>query len=72
VELGAPVALASPRIARFWATAAWTLHAGILLTMAIGFFYPLTGVAFACLLDLERHPRLARFAGLLGGAVSDP
>jgi hypothetical protein len=67
VELGAPVALASPRLARAWSIAAWCFHAGILMTMAIGFFYPLSGVAFASLLDIERHPRIARLARLLAG-----
>jgi hypothetical protein len=69
VELGAPVALASPRLARAWSAAAWCFHAGILLTMAIGFFYPLSGVAFASLLDVERHPRIARLARFLGGGA---
>ena len=36
--------------------------AGILLSMAIGFFYPLTGIAFASLLPLERSERLVRLA----------
>lgn len=50
VELGAPVALVSPRAARAWCAAAWLFHLGILATMAIGFFYPLTLVAFSPLL----------------------
>jgi hypothetical protein len=60
VELGAPIALASPRLARIWCAFAWLFHVGILATMAIGFFYPLSGVAFASLLELDRHPKLAR------------
>ena len=38
VELGAPVALVSPRTGRVWSALAWTFHAGILATMWIGFF----------------------------------
>lgn len=50
VELGAPLALVGPRAARTWCALAWLFHVGILATMAIGFFYPLTGIAFAPLL----------------------
>jgi hypothetical protein len=67
VELGAPIALASPRIARVWAILAWTFHVGILATMAIGFFYPLSGVAFASLVDLTRSARLSRLLAKLSG-----
>ena len=56
VELGAPLALASHRVARGWVLLAWSFHAGILATMAIGFFYPLSGIAFAPLLAVERLP----------------
>lgn len=69
VELGAPVALASPRLARIWAGLAWCFHAGILVTMAIGFFYPLSGVAFTSLLDVERSPRLVRVLRKISGSV---
>ncbi|MFO0735700.1 MAG: hypothetical protein U0270_07465 [Labilithrix sp.] len=54
VELGAPVALVSPRTGRVWAALAWTFHAGILATMWIGFFYPLSGVALLSLLPAEK------------------
>lgn len=67
VELGAPLALASPRMARVWSVLAWTFHVGILATMAIGFFYPLSGVAFASLLELEKFPRLSRMVERLSG-----
>jgi hypothetical protein len=60
VEIGAPIALASPRTARAWALLAWLFHVGILVTMAIGFFYPLSGVALAPLLSVERLPLLRR------------
>ncbi len=61
VELGAPLALASPRVAKGWALLAWSFHLGILATMAIGFFYPLSGIAFAPLLAVERLPLVRRF-----------
>jgi hypothetical protein len=51
-----------------WAALAWAFHLGILAAMAIGFFYPLSGVAFASLLDLERFPRLARWLSKVSGA----
>ncbi|MBS2015739.1 MAG: hypothetical protein JST00_22825 [Deltaproteobacteria bacterium] len=50
VELGAPLALVGPRASRAWCAAAWLFHLGILATMAIGFFYPISAVAFASLL----------------------
>lgn len=62
VELGAPVALVSRRLARAWGLLAWLFHVGILATMAIGFFYPLSGVAFAALLPVERVALLRRLA----------
>lgn len=67
VELGAPVALVSPRLARVWSIAAWLFHVGILVTMAIGFFYPLSGIAFVSMLDLSKSPRFARFLEKLSG-----
>ncbi|MBX3263860.1 MAG: hypothetical protein KIS78_09865 [Labilithrix sp.] len=63
VELGAPLALASRRATYAWAALAWLFHVGILATMAIGFFYPISGVAFAPLLPLERIGPLRRLAG---------
>lgn len=54
VELGAPVALVSWRWAAIWSSAAWLFHVGILALMAIGFPYPLVGVAFAPLFRCER------------------
>jgi hypothetical protein len=69
VELGAPVALASPRLARTWSVAAWLFHVGILATMAIGFFYPLSGVAFVSLLDVTKSKRLVRVLGRISGST---
>jgi hypothetical protein len=60
VELGAPLALVSDRVARAWVLLAWLFHVGIGVTMAIGFFYPLAGVAFAPLLAVERFPLVRR------------
>lgn len=53
LELGAPVALVGPRLARAWCGAAWLFHVGVLVVMAIGFPYPLAGVAFASFLRPE-------------------
>lgn len=60
VELGAPVALTSRRAALGWVLLAWSFHAGVLVSMAIGFFYPLTGFAFASFLPVERLSILRR------------
>lgn len=54
LELGAPIALLGPRLARIWAAAMWAFHVGVLLIMAIAFTYPLTGVAFAPMFAVEQ------------------
>jgi hypothetical protein len=54
VELGAPLALLSHRIARWWALAAWVFHVGVFAVMWIVFPYPLLGVAFAPFFAVER------------------
>lgn len=54
LELGAPIALFGPRLARIWAAAMWAFHLGVLVIMAIAFMYPLSGVAFAPLFEVER------------------
>jgi len=54
VELGAPLALLGRRWAVGWSAAAWVFHVGVLALMAVGFPYPLAGVAFAPLLPVER------------------
>lgn len=56
VELVAPLALLGRRWARNWAAAAWLLHATVLVVMAVGFPYQLTGVAFLPVLLLHRSP----------------
>jgi hypothetical protein len=67
VELGAPMALLSPRAARAWALVAWLFHVGIVSTMAIAFYYPLTGIAFAPLLSVEKMPLVERLRARVAG-----
>jgi hypothetical protein len=59
VELGAPLALLGGRWALAWAASVLAFHLGILTTMAIAFPYPLSGVALASLLPLEKAPARA-------------
>lgn len=54
LELGAPIALLGGQIARAWAIAVWSFHVGVVLTMNIVFFYPLSGGAFLPLVRAER------------------
>jgi len=54
VELGAPLALLHRRLARVWVLAAWGFHVGVVLTMNIWFPYPLFGVAYLPLFEVER------------------
>lgn len=59
VELGAPLALLGRRLGLLWAALALSFHLGVLATMAIAFPYPLSGVALASFVPLERlSPRL--------------
>ena len=46
IELAAPLALLGRRSASVWIAAAWVMHASVLVVMAVGFPYQLTGVAF--------------------------
>jgi hypothetical protein len=64
LELGAPVALLGRRAATVWVTAAWLFHVGVLVLMAIPFFYQLTLVAYAGFFPVERLSAAvrARFA----------
>lgn len=60
-ELGFPLALVSRTAARVLCATAYLFHLGVLLTMAIFFPYPLLGIAFAPLFDLEQiADRIAR------------
>lgn len=54
LELGAVVALAGGRPARWWALCAWGFHVGVVLLMNIWFLYPLLGLAFVPMLRAER------------------
>ncbi len=58
LEVGAPVALLSRKLARIWALGVWAFHWGILLMMAIAFAYPLSGIAFFSFLAPEGWKRL--------------
>ncbi len=54
VELGAPVALLSPRLGMVWAANAFVMHWGIFALMSITFRYQMLGVIFLSFLPLER------------------
>jgi uncharacterized protein YjbJ (UPF0337 family) len=68
VELVAPVALLGRRWARVWVTAAWLMHASVLVVMAVGFPYQLVGVAFLPVLLTSR----GRTSGTAARAVGRP
>lgn len=53
IELGAPLALLHPRIARVWVILIWSFHVGVLLVMYIFFHYPLLGFAFLPFFAIE-------------------
>ena len=70
LELLGPLALSHPSAARLWVFGVYGFHVGVLLTMAIAFPYPLSGVAFASFFACEglwRRRGLRRFAGFLRG-----
>jgi hypothetical protein len=58
LELGAPIALLRGRIRYGLITAVWAFHVGVLAMMWIAFFYPISGIAFASMLPVERLWRL--------------
>ena len=60
LELGAPLALVSPRFAVVFCAAAWLFHLGVLAVMAILFPYPLLGIAFAGFFEVEKLRDLRR------------
>ncbi|MBC7171790.1 MAG: hypothetical protein H5U40_05165 [Polyangiaceae bacterium] len=73
LELGAPLALVRRSIGRAWSVAVAGFHLGVLVLMAIGFAYPLTGAAFAAFFDLERvRARRARSASRAEEPVQIP
>jgi hypothetical protein len=59
LELGAPLALLNRRAAWVWVLGIWGFHLSVVVLMAIGFAYPLSGCAFASLFAVEclRHTR---------------
>jgi len=67
IECAAPLALCGPRVARWWALGAWSLHVGVLCCMAILFPYPLSGVAFLSFFAVEKLPIYAGFRRVLTG-----
>ena len=73
VEIGALAALTASKRARWiWAVSAWGFHVGVLALMAIGFPYPLSFVAYACLFDVERGgERLIQAVRRRTGKTSD-
>jgi hypothetical protein len=54
IELGAPLALLGGRVRHVWIGAAWLFHVAVLALMAITFFYPLSGIAYASMLHPDR------------------
>jgi len=64
LELVGPVVLWQPRLALIWAVGLWAFHLGVLLSMAIAFPYPLSGVAFASLFPCERLWQLGHLGAL--------
>lgn len=60
LELGAPIAMLRPAIGKVWSVMMWSFHAGVLALMAIGFFYPLTFIAYTPFFRVERLLRFVR------------
>ena len=54
LELGAPAALLSGRLGRFWCYGIWGFHLGVWLLMFILFPYAISGVSFAPFFEVER------------------
>jgi hypothetical protein len=54
LELGAPISLFGRRLAGIWALGTWSFHLGVAALMAIVFPYPVCGIAFAPLFEVER------------------
>lgn len=60
LELGAPLAMLRPAIGKVWSVMMWSFHLGVLALMAIGFFYPLTFIAYTPFFRVERLLRFVR------------
>ena len=54
LELGAPAAMLGKRVAAIWVIGVLGFHYGVLALMAIGFPYPMSGIAFASFFRVER------------------
>lgn len=63
IELLAPTALVGGRVRTVWVVSTWIMHVGILLSMFVGFGYPLFLAAFAPFYALEELPDLATTRG---------
>lgn len=59
LELGAPAAMLGGRVAAVWVVGIVGFHYGVLALMAIGFPYPMSGIAFASFFRAERLGRWA-------------
>lgn len=57
LELGAPIALLHKRAAWAWTLGIWGFHVGIIAIMWILFPYPVSGLAFVSLFDVEEPAR---------------
>jgi hypothetical protein len=64
LELFAPAALLSKRVAKVWVLGVWGFHVGVWATMAIFFPYNVLGFAFLSFFPIER--RLGRIGRRLG------
>jgi hypothetical protein len=53
IELGAPLALLSRRVALVWALGAWAFHVGVTALMNIKFPYPLSWIPYLAFFRLE-------------------
>jgi hypothetical protein len=65
LELGAPVALFSRRVAIAWVAGAWSFHLGVAGLMAIIFPYQLTLLGFLPYFELERWALVRRVVAKL-------
>ena len=54
LELGAPLAMLHRVVGKTWSILMWGFHLGVLVLMAIGFFYPLSFIAFAPFFRVEK------------------
>lgn len=70
VEVLAPLALLGRRVGRVWCGLAWGFHVGVFGLMAIGFHYPLSGVAYASFFESSRLVRWA--ARKIGRPLPEP